>query len=100
MNSSSPGQIKWSETFPAIVSKARTIEVISSGSQSGYLQLVVYSSHAPLILSFGVILVSAAYFVVVVSRCMRNYKCFHRWFPPGNCICSDLFRKSSKDRGP
>ncbi|KAK1429109.1 hypothetical protein QVD17_11311 [Tagetes erecta] len=32
--------IKWSETFPAIVSKARTIEVISSGSQSGYLQLM------------------------------------------------------------
>ncbi|KAL8223974.1 hypothetical protein R6Q57_019449 [Mikania cordata] len=35
--------IKWSELFPSIVSRARTIEVLSSGSldsQSGYLQLM------------------------------------------------------------
>ncbi|KAI3712470.1 hypothetical protein L1987_71027 [Smallanthus sonchifolius] len=33
-------RIKWSEMFPTIVSRARTIEVISSGLQSGCLQLM------------------------------------------------------------
>lgn len=65
---------KWMELFPAIVSRVRTIEVISSGvlgSHSDSLQLVINGG-----------LFNYVYILVVINciycgRCMERCRCSH-----------------------
>lgn len=91
------------ELFPTIVSRAKTIEVISSGgmgSQSGTLQLVIFS------LKFGTFLVcffyshiGFDYVCVLHARCMKNCKCLQHWYQLGNSIFCVCVNRSSKGRG-